>query len=40
MKQLYTKFVGTNPSYICAKRFVSEAVFEKRFTEKVEANAY
>jgi hypothetical protein len=42
MKLLCTKFVGTYPSYICAKkRFVGVVVFEqKTFEAIVEGNAY
>jgi hypothetical protein len=42
MKLLGTKFAGTNPSYMCAKKkFVGVVVFEKkRFEAKVDANVY
>jgi hypothetical protein len=42
MMLLCTKFVGTNPSYMCTKiMFVGVVVFEKkRFQEKVDANVY
>jgi hypothetical protein len=41
MKLLCTKFVGTNPSYMCVKKFVVVVVFEKeRFEVIVEGNVY